>query len=295
MRSDSHAVYTRIVITILAVVFPFTNLNQRVAAHAAVPREVRQSLTADAPTLPVPFVENRGQVDARVRYYARGHRFGFFLTPDAMTVALDANASGRALALSLRFAGANTSPRMEGVGAEGEANYFHGNDPSAWRTRVPQYDGVVYRALWPGIDLHVRERGGVLKYEFHVQPGARASDVRVVYDGATTLSIDAAGALLIRTPHGTIQDAAPVAYQVNGSTRLPVDASYALGSSSILGSSSRRFSAAPASRAAHRSSSTPAATPTSRARRSPPTSRPRPERSIAPARPRTSPKRSCRS
>ena len=231
MRSDTHVVYTRIVITILAVAFPFTNLNQPVAAHTAAPREVRQSLTAGAPTLPVPFVENRGQVDARVRYYARGHRFGFFLTPDAMTVALDANASGRPLALSLRFAGANTAPRMEGVGTEGEVNYFHGSDPSAWRTRIPQYDGVVYRALWPGVDLHVRERGGVLKYEFHVQPGARASDVRVVYDGATKLSIDAAGALLIRTPHGTVQDAAPVAYQVDGSTRRPVDASYALGGS----------------------------------------------------------------
>ena len=32
-------------------------------------------------SLPVAFVENRGQTDSRVRYYAQGSGFGFYLTP----------------------------------------------------------------------------------------------------------------------------------------------------------------------------------------------------------------------
>ena len=34
--------------------------------------------------LPLAFVANEGQTDARVRYYAQGSRYGFFLTPDAL-------------------------------------------------------------------------------------------------------------------------------------------------------------------------------------------------------------------
>jgi len=87
-----------------------------------------------------------------VRYYARGHRFGFFLTPGAMTLALDRQDESDPLALSLRFVGANPAARLEGAGPAGEANYFHGSDPAAWRTRVPQYNAVIYRDLWPGIE-----------------------------------------------------------------------------------------------------------------------------------------------
>ena len=222
MRSHSRSAYTKIVITIFALVFPFTNASRPVAAA----RAVQPSPGHASVTVPVAFVENRGQTDPRVRYYARGDRFGFFLMPGAVTVALDRRDASGPLALSLRFVGANPTPRLEAAGPAGEANYFHGSDPAAWRTRVPQYTAVVYRGLWPGIDLHVREQAGVLKYEFHVHPGGRASDVRVAYDGASSLAIDASGALLIRTPKGTLEDSAPVAYQPAGDVRIPIDSTY---------------------------------------------------------------------
>ena len=42
----------------------------------------RQQRAADAyAKLPVSFVENHGQTDARVRYYAQGNGYSFFLTP----------------------------------------------------------------------------------------------------------------------------------------------------------------------------------------------------------------------
>jgi hypothetical protein len=33
------------------------------------------------------------------------------------------------------------------------ANYFIGNDPSKWQANVPTYGSVLYRDLYPGIDL----------------------------------------------------------------------------------------------------------------------------------------------
>ena len=47
---------------------------------ASTPNDVDQQ-AVDVAAAPVSFVENRGQTDASVRYYAQGNRFAFYLTP----------------------------------------------------------------------------------------------------------------------------------------------------------------------------------------------------------------------
>jgi hypothetical protein len=51
---------------------------------------------------PEAFVENQGQVDARVRFYAQGARYAFYVTDDGVVMSfMDERAtSGHALALS---------------------------------------------------------------------------------------------------------------------------------------------------------------------------------------------------
>ena len=70
-------------------------------------------------------------------------------------------------------------------------NDLRGDDPSRWRTSVPLFRDVVYPDLWPNIDLRVREQSGVLKYEFHVRPGASPNDIGLAYDGAQGLAVSA--------------------------------------------------------------------------------------------------------
>ncbi len=50
-------------------------------------------------------------------------------------------------------------------------NYYIGNDPSKWATRVPKYHAIKYENLYPGIDLHFYEKNQSLKYEFIVEKG----------------------------------------------------------------------------------------------------------------------------
>ena len=179
--------------------------------------------------LPIAFLENTGQTDARVRYYAHGNRFGFYLTQTEVRLVFTSQRTDSGVALALRFTGANPHALIEASErAPGEVNYIRGSDPAAWRTHVARYRRIAYRELWPGIDLRVREQSGVLKYEFHVQPGARPSDIRLAYRGATRLSLDASGGLLIDTPAGVLRDAAPVAYQEVDGRRLDVSSKYAL-------------------------------------------------------------------
>jgi hypothetical protein len=179
--------------------------------------------------LPVAFVENRGQTDARVRYYAQGPRYAFYLTRDEVIVSfMNAPASG-GVALALQFRGANPRLALEGEQrAAGEVNYFRGNDAAAWRTGIPRYAQVAYRELWPGVDLRLREQTGTLKYEFRVRAGARPADIRLAYTGASGLSIDGSGALLIETGMGTLRDSPPVSHQMIDGVRVPVDSRYAL-------------------------------------------------------------------
>ena len=197
------------------------------AGSALADREAR--VRSDYAKLPVAFVENIGQADPSVRYYAQGSRFGFYLTQKAVVLALAKGHVETGVALALRFIGGNPHARIEGVDrAPGEVNYLRGADPAAWHTRVARYGQAAYRDLWPGIDLHLEAQSGVLKYEFHVRPGARPSDIRLAYAGAAGLSLDESGALVIDTPAGVLRDRAPVAYQDADGTRVPVPSRYAL-------------------------------------------------------------------
>ena len=179
--------------------------------------------------VPAAFVENRGQIDSRARFYVQGHRHTFFLTPRDIVLSFQSSTADEQLALSLRFVGA--SPRVEPEGTElvgGEVNYLHGNDPTAWRTGLRRFGQVVYRELWPGIDLRLRDVAGTLKYEFRVRAGADPSAIQLAYSGAEGLSVDQSGALSIKTAMGVLKDAAPFSYQLVDGVQVPVASTYAL-------------------------------------------------------------------
>ena len=135
------------------------------------------------------------------------------------------------IVLGLQFLGANQAVIVSGEErAPGNANYFRGANPANWKTDVPSYAQVVYRDLWHGVDLLVREKNGALKYEFHLHPGAKVEDIRLSYRGADRIGLDSAGDLLIETAMGTIHDPAPVSFQEIDGRRVQVESRYALAS-----------------------------------------------------------------
>ena len=177
--------------------------------------------------LPIAFVENHGQLEPSVRYYAQGPRYAFYLTRDEVVMSFENEPATSGVALALRFPGSSPMRRLEGNGrAPGDVNYFRGSDPAGWRTGIARYAQIAYRGLWPGVDMRLHEQAGTLKYEFHLRAGARPADVRLAYAGATGLSVDKTGALLIETEMGTLRDAPPVSYQVIDGARVPVVSRY---------------------------------------------------------------------
>jgi len=174
--------------------------------------------------LPLSFVPNAGQTDRRVRYYAQGSGFGFFFTRQKAVLAFEKSKRGQAL--ELRFPGSSATARLEASGrAPGRVNYLTAGGS---HTNLPTYHQLVYRGLWPGIDMVFRGRGGSLKYEFHLAPGADPSDIRLAYRGADGLALGRAGALLISTPLGSLRDSRPRSYQRIGGTEVAVPSRFSL-------------------------------------------------------------------
>jgi Beta-propeller repeat len=197
----------------------------------------QQQAAAAYAKLPVSFVENRGQTDARVRYYARGNGYAFYMTPSEVMLmfakqdgATRSDETRDEVALALQFLGSNRTVEPQGADqAPGLINDLRGSDSDQWHSQIPQFRNVVYPDLWPGIDLQLREQSGVLKYEFHVKPGASPSDIRLAYDGADNVGLSSTGGLQISTPIGMLEDSVPLSYQSIGGVQVPVSSHYQLG------------------------------------------------------------------
>jgi hypothetical protein len=177
---------------------------------------------------PLAFVPNEGQADPRVRFSAQAGGASFYFTRKEAVLAFARDDEG--LALRLGFLGANPAPEIEGQGVSaGTMNYLAGSDASQWRTDIPTFGEVVYRDLWPGIDMVFRGASGTLKYEFVVAPGADPSLIGLAYRGADELALSSTGQLLIDTPFGTLRDEKPRTFQVVDGRRVAVDSRFALG------------------------------------------------------------------
>ncbi len=125
----------------------------------------------ESPTLaalPADFIENRGQWSGSARFVARRGSLRAAFHQDSLRIH-----QGEETPLALRFEGAS-QPTLVGEGRRpGEYNFFFGNDPRRWRSRVPAWAGVLYRGLYPGVDLRVREEAGRLEYDVERCHGGR--------------------------------------------------------------------------------------------------------------------------
>jgi hypothetical protein len=220
--------------------------------------------------MPVYFIENRGQVDERVAYYVQGSDKTLYFTAEGVTFAMtvphgESSAAGRgegrrergAVSPVSRLAGSrwrfsnvetpsrwavkldflDANPGVHPVAEERQEaviSYFKGR-PDHWRTSLPTYARLVYRNIWPGIDLIYQGTTNRLKYQFVVHPGADPAQIRLAYRSATGVAVNAGGQLEVTTPLGGFTDDTPVAYQEVGGRHYAVAVAYQLAPTPIQG------------------------------------------------------------
>ncbi len=204
------------------------------------------------------FIENRGQFNPDVKFQAKSSGKILWFTSRGMVfdvprpiessqpeglmhgtkVAMFPGGGGsepslngkfERLVFSEDFENGSASPKIEASAAEpGIYNYFIGNDPKNWRTRVLAYSQLLYHDVWPGIDVRFIVKGAEIEQEFVVHPGADASRIQVAYRGVGGLQIAKDGSLIVQTPFGPFREGIPSIYQEISGLRVPVSGSYAI-------------------------------------------------------------------
>ncbi|MDO7847844.1 gliding motility-associated C-terminal domain-containing protein [Hymenobacter sp. M29] len=176
------------------------------------------------------FIQNQGQWASPVRYEAALPSGRLFVLRDGLTYsfvdpallshhhgAAKPSAGAAAHAYTVHFEKANARPRLTAeTRTAGERNYFVGADAKHWASHVAAYRRLRYEELWPGIGLTLYENARQrLEYDVLLAPRANPARVALRYDGASSLSLDAAGNLVIKTTVATTTESAPQAWQTD--------------------------------------------------------------------------------
>jgi len=127
-----------------------------------------------------------------------------------------AGASGRqGLAIKLGFVnGSGRGPEASGE-REGWLNFYSGSR-SDWKEGVRPVEKILYREVWPSIDVLYEARPHALEYSLIVRPGGDPESIRFRYDGAERLELTPAGQLEIVTSLGTLRESSPRGDQGTG-------------------------------------------------------------------------------
>ena len=91
-------------------------------------------------------------------------------------------------------------------------NYFIGNDSSKWKSNCKIYQAVIYKNIYPNIDLRYYTENDQLKYDLVVHPGGNPDNIVLKYKGAEKLIVKSA-AITIHTSVGDVNEMIPRTYQ----------------------------------------------------------------------------------
>src|SRR3990172_283412 len=191
--------------------------------------EQRSKVLASYGRLPLSFIENHGQVDARIAYYIQSPGRSLYFTTDGLALRLTQGKGDDAKAhtIKVELVGAATE-RIESLErAPGIVSYFKG-PKDQWKPAIPTHARIGYVQPWPGIDLAYDGAGGWLESIYTVAPHADPAQIKLRYSGQDSLRLDEHGNLVYATSLGEITETAPVLYQEIDGSRVAVEGRFIL-------------------------------------------------------------------
>ena len=180
-------------------------------------------------SLPLNFVANQGQMDKKAKFYAKGEGHSIYFTQEGIYLRLiQRNPTAKSQeVLKLSFLNGNENPRLVADNPQVcKFNSYVGNDPARWRTGIPTYGAVVYEDVYENIDVRFYGTNHRLEYDVIVKKGGDPNAVKLRYQGARGLKVNAAGELVASLAHGRLTQKAPYLYQEKGGKRIPVQGSF---------------------------------------------------------------------
>ncbi|MBX3044448.1 MAG: SBBP repeat-containing protein [Candidatus Kapabacteria bacterium] len=187
------------------------------------------------------FIENKGQWDSDVLFLAKSNSLRVWITKKSMvfeqfevetTSEIDRNSMQnkeiKAYAIALEFQKSKI-PDFEKIG-EGKTklNYFVGNDKSKHKTGVMQYEEVMLKGIYDGIDMRYYFEDGEVRYDYIVQPYADPTQIELEIKGSQENKLEN-GELVMKTSLKPVVKQGLYAYQKNSDdSKKTVNSSFVL-------------------------------------------------------------------
>lgn len=189
---------------------------------------------------PFPFIPNEGQWNEAVEFKVEFQEAAVFFEKNALHYQLiqqfhdhpghssKEHAHYQAHIFKTIFLNAN---EQTNIVSKGESpyyyNYFIGNKPEHWRSKVHLKERIEYQELYSAINLHAYVNKGHLKYDYHVKVGGDPSQIQFRYEGVNRPKIRE-GRLVIKHSFDEFIEEKPYAYQLIGGDTVPVSCNYVL-------------------------------------------------------------------
>jgi hypothetical protein len=205
-----------------------------VSVAAAPTKPDKESILRAYGKIPLYFIENKGQLDPKVKFYVKTSGQTLYFTDEGVVFDFHRNKKKDArngakgglkghqnrgvkterLVFNLGFENAREGIMIKGLDRQDAViNCFLGNDRSKWKSDIPTYSGVVYKGIYKRIDLKVFGNGKGIEYEFIVNPGGNPGDILLTYNGIEGLATSREGEMLIATAFGELKETRPYIYQ----------------------------------------------------------------------------------
>ena len=114
--------------------------------------------------------------------------------------------------VDINWLNAGASDIKTGAALAGYENYYLASCPNG-ALRVKSYTNILYKNLYPGIDLKWYQKDGALKYDYFIAPNANYKQIKLEYKGADNIYINRAGELIIQTALGELVEQKPLVFQ----------------------------------------------------------------------------------
>ena len=197
--------------------------------------------------LPLSFEPNRGQATPYAQFLAHGQGYTLLLRQDEALLELRSReeSAGKKQAVlnsipqsnislvHIRLVGANPLASAQAEEQQtATSNYFLGNNPTKWRTGIPNYSRIRVRSVYEGIDLVYYGNQRELEHDFIVSAHANPARIALAFDNSTRPSLDPVTGDLVLSGFGNNQAdlrlMKPRAYQESHGKRGTIPSSYKL-------------------------------------------------------------------
>lgn len=167
------------------------------------------------------FVPNEGQVTDMasntrpdIAFTSSANGLRLYLLGDRISYVFEdfdtTNGTVRTHRFDLLFIGARRDVRPVALDRRAERLNFYRNGRAI--TGVHPTAAILYRDIYPNVDLRFTATSSGYKYDFIVRPGGRVADIAMRYVGASDVALSHDGGVRVKTSLGDLYEAAPTSY-----------------------------------------------------------------------------------